>query len=398
MKPANRRQMGTIFFITFLNLMGFGIIIPILPFYAAQFGAGSGTAGLLIGSYAAAQFVGAPLFGRLSDQRGRRPVLIYTTIFIVLGNILFGLAGSLILLFVSRLLTGLMNGNISVAQAIIRDITEEKERAKGYGILGAAFGLGLVAGPALGGFLSTWGYPMAAYGAAVLSFFSLIAIYFFLPETLSESSALPAETEPVFSLISLRQALKRPYAGAILKTRFIFSISFSVFATVFALYTEYGLGFSAGKTAFLLAYVGILMVLVQGFLVDKMVLALGEGKLLFYSIFLMTASLVGWAFSHSFVSLLLVLIPVAFAGGIFNTLINSSLSKVVTDSEAGGLLGISAALESFTRIAAPSFGGYLLSGLGLWAPGIFGALVLAAFIPYSYRHFIKNPHSALRKP
>ncbi len=389
--------MGTIFFITFLNLMGFGIVIPILPFYAAEFGAGPAAAGLLIGSYAAAQFVGAPLFGRLSDQRGRRPVLLYTTVFIVLGNILFGLAGSLALLFASRILTGFMNGNISAAQAFIRDITEEKERAKGYGILGAAFGLGLVAGPALGGFLSAWGYPMAAYGAALLSFLSLIAIYFFLPETLVKNTSSLSEAEPVFSLTALREALKRPYAGAILKTRFVFSISFSVFATVFALYTEYGLGFSAPKTAFLLAYVGILMVIIQGFLVDKMALALGEGKLLFYSIFLLTASLAGWAFSHSFGSLLLALVPLAFAGGIFNTLINSSLSKVATNDEAGGLLGISAALESFTRIAAPSFGGYLMSQLGLWAPGIFGALVLAAFIPYSYRHFIKNPHPALRK-
>ncbi len=392
-----KKQFGILFLVTFLNLMGFGIVIPILPFYAAEYGAGPAAAGLLIGSYAAAQFAGAPLFGRLSDRRGRRPLLIYTTVFIVIGNTAFGLAGSLVLLFASRILTGFMNGNISVAQAFIRDITEENERAKGYGILGAAFGLGLVAGPALGGFLSTWGYSMAAYGAAVLSFLSLIAIYFFLPETLPQKSRLNRTAAPVFSLTALRAALNRPYAGAILKTRFFFSISFSIFATVFALYTEYGLALSAQTTALLLAYVGILMVLIQGFLVDKMAVIFGEGKLLFYSIFLMAVSLFGWAFSHSIVSLLLVLIPLALAGGIFNTLINSSLSKVANENETGGLMGISAALESLTRIAAPSFGGYLLAELGLWGPGIFGALVLALFIPYAYSHFIKNPHPALRK-
>ena len=161
-KTTNRRQMGTIFLITFLNLMGFGIVIPILPFYIAEYGAGPTAAGLLIGSYAAAQFAGAPLLGWLSDRRGRRPLLLYTTVFIVIGNILFGLAGSLVLLFASRILTGFMNGNISVVQAFIRDITKENERAKGYGILGAAFGLGLVAGPALGGFLSTWGVTAKA--------------------------------------------------------------------------------------------------------------------------------------------------------------------------------------------------------------------------------------------
>ena len=377
--------------------MGFGIVIPILPFYIAEYGAGPTAAGLLIGSYAAAQFAGAPLLGWLSDRRGRRPLLLYTTVFIVIGNILFGLAGSLVLLFASRILTGFMNGNISVAQAFIRDITEENERARGYGILGAAFGLGLVAGPALGGFLSTWGYPVAAYGAAVLSLFSLIAIYFFLPETLPQKSGHTQTATPVFSLTVLRDALNRPYAGAILKSRFVFSISFSVFATVFALYTEYGLGLSAQTTALLLAYVGILMVIIQGFLVDKMTQVLSEGKLLFYSILLMTASLAGWAYSRSVFSLLVILIPLALAGGIFNTLINSSLSKVVKENEAGGLMGISAALESFTRIAAPSFGGYLLAELGLWAPGIFGALVLTAFIPYTYTHFIKNPHPALQE-
>ena len=396
-KSDKNKQMGVLFFVTFLNLMGFGIVIPILPFYAAEYGAGPGAAGLLIGSYAAAQFAGAPLLGRLSDRRGRRPVLMYSTVFIVLGNVLFGLAGSLALLFASRVLTGFMNGNISAAQAFIRDITEESERAKGYGILGAAFGLGLVAGPALGGFLSAWGYSMAAYGAAALSFLSLVSIYFFLPETHQKDFNPTAGEDPVFSWTALRNALQRPYAGAILKTRFIFSISFSVFATVFALYTEYGLRLSAQTTALLLAYVGILMVVVQGFLVDKMALILGEGKLLFYSLFLMALSLAGWAFSHSIFSLLVVLVPIALAGGIFNTLINSSLSKIAKENEAGGLLGISAALESFTRIAAPSFGGYLLAELGLWAPGMFGALVLTVFIPYAYMHFIKKPHPALRK-
>lgn len=388
-------RMGALFLITFLNLAGFGIIIPLLPYYATGFGAGPGTVGLLIGSYAAAQFSGSPVWGRLSDRSGRRSILLLTTALGSLGYILFGLANSVFLLFSGRILTGFMNGNISVIQAYLSDITSPKERAKGYGILGAAFGLGLVTGPAIGGLLSPWGTPAAVYTAALLNLISLPAIYYFLSNPVEDKSRSNATAAIVFNLQSLLNALKRPYVGAILQTRFYFSLAFSTFATIFALYAEYGLHLPAQTTAWLLVYVGLLMVVVQGFMIGFFTRYFSEARLLFWSIVLMGFTLGSWAFITTVPLLLICFIPLALSAGIFNTVINSSISRIVNESEIGGILGISSAVESATRIIAPSLGGYLLAEIGLWAPGLFSALILLGLIPYAYKHFIQAPHPDL---
>ena len=378
-------------------MIGFGIIIPILPYFAGSFGATPAEVGAVIGAYAAAQFIAAPLLGRLSDRYGRRNTLFFTTAFAVTGYVILGLAESLLLIFISRILTGFMSGNISVAQAYISDITDIKNRAKGYGILGAAFGLGLVTGPALGGFLSNWGYSAAAYGAAFLNLLSIIVIFFYLPETINPGALTQNQQKFGFDLDSLISALKRPFAGPILKIRFVFSIGFSIFTTVFAIYTETGLHLSAQMTAWLLTYAGILIVIIQGFLVDRLTYFISEAKLLFFSTILLAASLIGWAFIRSVPMLYVVLIPLALAGGVFNTVINSALSKIVDEQEIGGMLGISASVESSTRIFAPSMGAYLLSEWGLWAPGFISAIIILAVIPFAWKHFYKAPHFALNK-
>jgi len=388
-------RMGALFLITFLNMVGFGIIIPLLPYYATGFGAGPGIVGLLIGSYAAAQFLGSPVWGRLSDRYSRRAILLLTMAIGSLGYILFGLANSVILLFIGRIITGFMNGNISVIQAYLSDITTAQDRAKGYGILGAAFGLGLVSGPALGGLLSPWGTPMAVYTAASFNLLGVLAIYYFLPDPKPDEGMPKPQEAIVFNWSALKKALNRPYVGAILQTRFYFSLAFSTFATIFALYAEFGLHLPAQTTAWLLAYVGLLMVVVQGFMIGFVTRYLSEARLLFWSIVLMGFTLGSWAFITTVPLLLICFIPLALSAGLFNTVINSSISRIVNESEIGGILGVSAAVESATRIIAPSLGGYLLAEIGLWAPGLFSALILLGLIPYAYKHFIRAPYPEL---
>ena len=393
----NRKQFILIFIIAFLNLIGFGMIIPLLPHYARSFRAGIMDTGLLVASYAAAQFIGSPIWGRLSDKIGRRPVLIITLAGSVVGYILFGLAGSLWLLFVSRILSGFMSGNISVAQAYITDITDAKSRAEGLGIIGAAFGLGFILGPGMGGVLSVYGMEVPAYAAAGLNFFNLLFLAKLLPESYPPEKRLTVRVRRRFgqSLVELREALSRPLVGPLLYNRFFFSLAFAIFTTVFAIYAEFELHLSARIIAYLLTYVGVLMVLVQGVLIGRLTRRFAEGNLLFYSIPLMVAALVGWAFVRDVAALAMVLAPLALASGVFNTVINSSLSKAVLEEEVGGMLGLSMAIDSFTRILAPSAGSFLLAQFGSWAPGTAAAVLLCLVVPYAWRRFVAHPHPVL---
>jgi len=393
----NNKPLLIIFIIAFLNLMGFGIIIPLLPYYAETFGAGAAEVGFLIAVYAAAQFIGSPVWGRYSDRYGRRPALMITVTGAAIGYILFGLADSLTILFLSRILAGFMGGNISVAQAYIADVTNVKDRAKGLGLVGAAFGLGFIVGPAIGGALSQWGYDIPAYAAALLDILNLIAIYFWLPEslTIEQMSANTKSHEPKFSLTELKQALTKPLVGALLNSQFIFSLAFAMFTTVFALFAQHRLNLDARSTGYILAYIGILIVIVQGGLIGKLTASFSEGFLLFWSTAIMALTLLAWAFVYHIWILLIVLMPMALASGVFRTVVNSSLSKAVSKEEIGGTMGISFSIDSLTRIIAPTAGGFILARYGSSAPGIVSAFLLILFIPFAWRKFISNPHPAL---
>jgi len=407
-----------VFLVVFVDLLGFGLILPLLPYYAESYGATPLIVGLLTASYAASQLLGAPLLGRLSDRHGRRPILLVSIFGTFVGFILLGVAeplGNLItswlggavlvntliisLLFVSRVVDGLTGGNISVAQAYITDVTTDKDRAQGLGLIGAAFGLGFIIGPATGGLLSSWGYAVPAFAAAGLALLNLIAVYFFLPESLTpEKQAIMATREvsrPSFSLKALWQALNRPRVGPLLHIRFTFGLAFSTFQTIFALYAQYRLGLDARATGFILTYVGVLSVLVQGVAVGKLSRKYKENHLIFVSALLMAVSLLAWAFTPNLVILLIVLAPLAFAGGILNTIINTALTKAVYSEEVGGTLGLSASLESFTRVIAPSMGGFLLGQVGTWAPGLLAAILMGWVSTFIWRRLFVNPDPPL---
>jgi DHA1 family tetracycline resistance protein-like MFS transporter len=262
-----KRKLVTVFIIVLIDLLGFSLILPLLPYYAETFGANPTLVGLLVGSYAAAQLIGAPVLGRLSDRYGRRPILLLSILGTFLGFLLLGFARSLWMLFASRILDGLTGGNISVAQAYITDVTDEKNRAKGLGLIGAAFGLGFIVGPAVGGVLSAWGYAVPALAAAGLSGLNLITVFIWLPESLSEArrAEISQRPRPAFSLGALWRALNRPRVGPLLHVRLFFGLASATFQSIFALYAQYRLGLTAQSTGYVLAYVGVLIVLDQSF-------------------------------------------------------------------------------------------------------------------------------------
>jgi len=389
----NNKRLTIIFLIVFVDLLGFSLILPLLPYYAATFGADAFVTGLLVASYAVAQLIGAPLLGRWSDRAGRRPVLLISIFGTFIGFLLLGFAGALWMLFLSRVIDGLTGGNISVAQAYIADVTDEKNRARGLGMIGAAFGLGFIIGPAVGGALSVFGYAVPAFAAAALALINLLAVFVFLPESLTAErrAEIAAQARPPFTLRALIVALNRPRVGPLLHTRFFFGLAFSLFQSVFALYAQYRLDLTAQTTGYVLAYVGLLSVLVQGVAIGKLTARFAESRLIFAASVVMGVSLLAWAFAPNLVALLVILAPMAFAGGTLNTVLSSALTKAVTREEIGGTLGLASSVESVTRVIAPTLGGFLIEFYGAGAPGIFSALVMLWVVTFVWRRIIVNP-------
>ena len=397
----------TIFLIVFIDLLGFSLILPLLPYYAESYGATATLVGLLVAAYAAAQLIGAPLLGRLSDRVGRKPVLLLSVAGTCVGFLMLGfsdpigrgLAGVIApqaanefiiaILFLSRILDGLTGGNITVAQAYITDVTDEQNRAKGLGMIGAAFGLGFIIGPAVGGALSKWGYNLPAFVAALVSFINIFMIIFLLEESLpvERRSAASGQTRPPFTFHALKEALNRPKVGPLLQVRLIYALAFATFQTIFALYAQ-SIGLSSQTTGILLAYVGVISVVVQAGLIGRLTRRFGDNVLMITGLWIMAGALLAWAFATQLWFLVVLILPLAAAGGVLNTVIQSSITKSVTRLEVGGILGITASLEAVTRIIAPIAGAYLLQNLGLWAPGIFSTFLMALTIVLAYWRII----------
>ena len=419
-KRAERNRLLTIFLIVFVDLLGFSLILPLLPYYAEQYGANALTVGLLTASYAAAQLVGAPLLGRLSDQHGRRPILLVSIAGTALGFLLLALAEVLgqsigvalfganiaainalviTLIFVSRILDGLTGGNITVAQAYIADVTPPQDRGKAFGLIGAAFGLGFIIGPVVGGILGDrFGYAVPAFVAMTIATLNLIAVYLFLPESITpeQRAEMAQRPRPAFNFNSLMTALQRPRVGPLFHIRFIFGLAFSMFQSIFALYAAgYPLNLSVEQTGLVLGYVGVLSVVIQGFAIGRLTKRYSDKQLMLVSALLMAGSLLLWGFVPNVWTLLIVMAPLAFGGGVLNTVINSALSKSVYSEEIGGTLGISASLESLTRVISPAIGGLLLTVARPWGPALFSSLLMAWVASFIWRRLFVNPDPPL---
>jgi MFS transporter, DHA1 family, tetracycline resistance protein len=422
-EKMTRSRLANIFVIVFIDMLGFGLILPLLPFYAEKYGATPFIVGLLVASYAAAQLIGAPILGRLSDRYGRRPILLASLAGTFLGFVLLALAeplGRLIanavlvqilpvgvtalqnaaiigVLFLSRILDGLTGGNITVAQAYITDVTDTKDRAKGLGLVGAAFGLGFILGPAVGGFLSRWGFAVPAFAAAGLAFLNMLSVFLWLPESLTpeKKAQLIGQARPSFSFRALWTALTRPRVGPLLHIRFFFGLASATFQTIFALWGQARLGLDAQATGYVLAYVGVLVVLVQGVFIGRITARFSETQLILWGSMLMAVSLAAWAVVPNLALLLIVLIPLSLATGVLNTVVSSALTKAVYPEEVGGTLGLATSAESLSRVIAPVMAGILLGSVGVWAPGVVAALIMVWVVTFVLRRLVRRPDPPL---
>ncbi len=428
-----RNPLALIFAFVFIDLLGYSLFLPLLPYYADTLGASPVWVGLLIASNALAQLVASPTIGRLSDRYGRRTLLIWSIVGTVvsflllglvepLGALLDGLTGgalglgtaALVMLFASRILDGLTGGNIALARAYITDVTDEESRARGLGMIGAAFGLGFIVGPAMGGLLSNWApatslfaqaglprYAVPALVAAVLALLNLVGVILWLPESLTPERRAQMSQRGAHSILSIPElwaAMKRPRFGPLLHTTFVHSLAFGLFTANFALYTQNRLGLSDQTTSYILTYVGILVVLVQGLAIGRLTARFDETRLVLGAALLMVPSLLAWAVVGNVPLLLVVLAPLALGGGVLNTVISSLITKSVHRDEVGGALGLSASLESLTRVLAPALGGLLIQGLGAWSLGVVAGGLMAWLVTFIWRRLVASPQPPIAVP
>ena len=381
--------------IVFIDMLGFALIIPLLTFYADSFNATEFQTGLLISAYAAMQMIGAPILGRISDRFGRRPVFLISIFGTFIGMLILGFANGLWMLYAARLLSGLTAGNISVAQAYISDVTDEKNRARGMGLFGAAFGVGFILGPALGGALSVFGFAVPSFVAAGLAFINLLTVYFWLPESLTEErrAELMSKERPKLSFGALVEAMRRPLVGALLWVRFGFAIAFNSFQTVFPLYLLYKFELGPQHAGYIMAYIGIVLVLMQGFAIGPLSMRFKESHLLVSFLGISLVGMIGWAIVPSVPLLLVALLPMSIGAGSFNSLINSAISKAVGPEEVGGMLGFGAGLESLTRVVMPAVASYLLGAYQPSTPAYMGSIVLLVVVVYAYVNLISKPQT-----
>ena len=433
-----------IFVIVLIDLLGLTIIIPLMPLYATSFGANALMIGFLGAAYPVMQFIGAPILGRLSDRYGRKPVLIISQLGTLLGFLILGLANSLWLLFLARLVDGLSGANISTAQAAITDSTNEKTRTQGLGLLGAAFGLGFIVGPVIAFVslaLSGNDYRVPAFVAAAFSLGSILLTWFWFKETLPVEQRGKSENKPSLSFTAMFAALKHPSVGLLLGLMFAQQIAFGGFEQLLALFTLNRMGLNAAGNSIIFVFVGVIVVAVQGGFIGPWSRKYGDRRLVNFGLGALAVGLIifsltpriplpnysqqalaqelgggesvrnlehpttrnlavelppddhnGWL---GLVWILAAMVPAAIGGGVLQPSINSLITKRVGWDEVGGMLGISAAFLSAANAVAPLIGGAIFQAFGASAPFFLGGLLMAALMFVSMRRLTPGSEQSL---
>ncbi len=428
-----------IFVIVLVDLLGLTIIVPLLPLYAASYGANALIIGILGATYPVMQFIGAPVLGRLSDRFGRKPILMVSQIGTFAGFILMGLSGNIWLLFAARIIDGLSGANISTAQAAIADSTTEKTRTQALGLIGAAFGIGFTIGPVIAfASLAASGnnYHVPAFVAAACSLGSFLLTAFWFKETLPAERRGKDAHRAAVSFGSMVKAISIPQVGFLLVLMFVQQFAFGGFENMFSLFSLSRLGLNASGNAVIFVFLGILITVIQGGLIgpwsrkygDRWLIYMGLATLAaglffmaitpnqpvpWYSKAAITAELTSTQTSPGEVSaaksvqvalpedgntgalgiiwIVIALIPATIGGGVLSPAINSAITKRVSLSEVGGMLGLSAAFVSLANALAPLIGGAVFQVLGSSAPFLLFALLAGVMWVLARRQVKEQP-------
>jgi MFS transporter, DHA1 family, tetracycline resistance protein len=376
-----------LFFTVFIDLLGFGLIIPVMPLYAQQFHASDTQVGFLVASYSLAQFIFTPFWGRLSDKVGRRPILLISLLASTIGYTIWGFSNSLLVLFASRLVAGAGNANIAVAQAYVSDITTDETRSKGMGAIFAAFGVGFVLGPAMGGFLTSkkilsaiglsvfaeHNLQLIGFVAAFFSLLDLVLTFIYLPEPEKRSHA--GEDKYGIGLSFIRQTLTTERLRSSLAIFFISTFAFANMEATIVLLTQQKFGFGPVENSLLFTWIGFCICLIQG--AHRATKKYGEKKMIMLGTALLTLGLLATPFAGNVPLLYVVMAVLAFGSGVNTPCNQAMLSKLAPKESVGGVLGVGQSLSTLGRIIGPALGGALFGHVGASAPYIVGALAMA---------------------
>lgn len=370
-----KSALSLIFLTVFIDLLGFGILIPILPSFAKkELGVDETAIGIAIAIYSFVQFLFNPLFGKLSDKHGRKPVIVISLFLNAIGYIIFAYTHSYIMLLISRIIAGIGGSSIGVAQAYIADVTTKENRSKGMGLIGAAFGLGFVFGPLIGGFLAEYGYMITGFAAAGFSLLAFLLTLFYLPESNFNREASVQKKRALFDIQGTKKILSRPELFILVLLFFILTFSFANIYGTFALLGIQVYGFTDLQNGYMFGIVGLTSAIVQGGLIGYVNKVMSKKYIIIIGAFLIMITLALIPYGQTFLGLAIISVVLSYGTGTLQPTILSLISEVTSDAEQGITLGINQSFSAFARVLGPLWGGFAFEFLGYPFPFLTGAV------------------------
>ena len=375
------KRLYIIFLISFTEVLGFSMELPLIPYLGKELGLTLSQIGLIISVFSFCQLFASPITGKLSDHFGRKPLFILSQISTFIGFIFLGFATTVVLLIVARLIDGLLGSNMTVSQAYISDITEPKHRTRVYSYSSGVFGAGLIFGPFIGGILSTINYSVPMFFAAAITLISIVLVILFLPETVpKKTEKISLSLNDVIPVDDVRHFVRTHHIRNSLLMFFIYNMAFFLFISNISLLAEARFHATADEVSFYMVWIGVIRVGIQTILIARILRFFGEKRALVTGIVSMTISMVTLAFSTEYLFVFVPLIFLAYGTGVSRPLLTSKLTNSVTQKETGSILGVNNSLTSVAQIITPILGGFIIEYLPSQTLPILSAIIFTLLI------------------
>jgi len=355
------KQHYIIFLILLTEVLGFTLVLPFLPFLAQEFGASAFLVGLLLTSFSLFQFISAPIAGTLSDKYGRKPLLIISQVATLISFVILGFANSLWMLFASRIIDGLFGSNSTIAKAYLSDITSQKDKSKVFAVSGAAYAIGIMIGPLLGGTIAQTSYAIPSFIAAGVTLFSILFTLFALPETINKENEKKALKIKLLDMERIKYYLTNNKVNQQLFEYFFYVLAMALFTSSYALFAKIKYDANTQQIGLVMTAIGATNLLFRGFLIPKLIDHFKERDLERFGLALMIVSLSAMILSRSYDHLIPITVLFAVGTGLNYPLMMGDITRSVNNKEQGAILGVANSLDSFAHIAGPLVGGALLS-------------------------------------